>query len=462
MGFFSNNDDDEKGDKPSGYKMEIIHFFDEEETSVSRMKLFLPWNNQLKSLINESKARSESKRAEFFEEEKKKIIEANQTSVEPTNETQLRDARKTLNNDPYLSAREAERKKNQKMDSLVFQDEELEIKTKYIEELETAKKSSSVEVYQWDTPLKIIDNFSTKIHDPDLKRRNFDLYTALKGKGNFRTLAMPREDEAFSLNKLYDSHPNFSQVIDFIREQITLCKVQEKAPHFPPILIFGPPGIGKTDFTHALSAILCTPVHRIGFDTGITDSTLTGSAAHWANSTPGILFETLVLGNIINPIFLLDEIDKADMERRNPLNPLHTILEPVTNTKVTDICVGIEFDTSHVLWIATANNPGRIPAPLRSRFKEFEVNHPAGADALKLAQTMARKTHAEMGLPELEPVHPQLIKLLAHLTAREQSQALKQAFAKAISNNRCAVTKEDLPADVFLDQDEPPSSNYLH
>ena len=239
----------------------------------------------------------------------------------------------------------------------------------------------------------------------------------------------------------------------------------------PPILLFGEPGVGKTHFTQVLAGALNTKIRRQAFDTATTDAALMGSDKHWSNTTFGIIFELICLGDCANPIVLLDEIDKVSVGStygyRDPLAPLHSLLEPITSSKVRDSSVGIEFNASHIFYVATANDPTRGPMSLRSRFVEFHIEPPAGAHALQVARVIATAVYDEMGLPEFKPVQPQLVKLIAHLSAREQGQVLRRAFASAIANGRTSLERLDLPPEVLIDDlgdagERDSQSNYFH
>jgi ATP-dependent Lon protease len=146
----------------------------------------------------------------------------------------------------------------------------------------------------------------------------------------------------------------------------------------------GDPGIGKTRFSVELAHALGTVIRRLPFDNGQSGSSLLGSDKNWANTTYGAVFELVVLGQHANPVILLDEIDKASKRREgDALASLHTLLEPVTSQTVRDISVDFEFNASHVLWIATANDLTRVAPSLRSRFHEFWVEQPTGAQACR-------------------------------------------------------------------------------
>ncbi|EWS65858.1 Lon protease [Hydrogenophaga sp. T4] len=242
-------------------------------------------------------------------------------------------------------------------------------------------------------------------------------------------------------------------MIDFVKARIVLAREVACPVALPPILLIGPPGVGKTYFTLALAKAMDRPIERHSFDAAYAGSALLGSDRHWANTKSGLVFDAICLGECADPIILLDELDKADtVSRSSPLVPLHSLLEPVTARDVVDISVGIRFDASHVFWIATANDLRNIPESIQSRFRVFSLRAPTAGQALDLARAVAGSVHQRF--PTFEVPHRQLATLVAHLTPREQVQALEQAFAAAATNGRKHLVRQDLPADVLLDLGE--------
>lgn len=309
-------------------------------------------------------------------------------------------------------------------------------------------------VYEWDAPLSLIDNHRTP--DQDAQKRDQEIFERLKKHGHMRRVARPDSDLVFdALALLRERQPHFSAVVDLVRQHLRLVFAQGKPLHLPPILLLGEPGGGKTHFIEQLAAALQTPMRRHCFDSASTGSTLTGSEKYWGNTSFGLLFELLCLNEIINPVVLLDEIDKASgAPHRNPTAPLHTLLEPVSAGQSTDLSVGLTFDASFVTWIATANDASRIQTSLRSRFIEFLILPPLGKQALEVAGYIAESVFQEMNLPDIERVPVNITKLLAHLTAREQMQLLKRAYASAFENRRTCIELNDFPSEVFsLDAD---------
>jgi ATP-dependent Lon protease len=304
-------------------------------------------------------------------------------------------------------------------------------------------------VYEWDAPLSLIENHRTP--DQDAQKRDKDIFELLKKHGHMRRVARPDSDLVFdALALLRERQPHFSAVVDLVRQHLRLAFAQGKPLHLPPILLLGEPGVGKTHLTKQLAAALQTPMRRHGFDSATTGSTLTGSERHWGNTSYGLMFELLCLNEIINPVVLLDEIDKASgAPHRNPAAPLHTLLEPVSAGQSTDLSVGLTFDASFVTWIATANDASCIPASLRSRFIEFLILPPLGQHALQVARNIATSVFEEMNLQGIEPVPLSITKLLAHLTAREQIQLLKRAYASAFEKNITCIELNDFPNEIF-------------
>lgn len=323
---------------------------------------------------------------------------------------------------------------------------------------------ANAQVYAWDEPLKLIGQTGPLTSDRQLSARDRGLYEKLKDLGAFRTLRH-HNTYATTLNALGElglQQPHFREVIDFVKSRIVLAREVASPVALPPILLVGPPGVGKTHFTLALAKAMGRPIERHSFDAAYAGSALMGSDRHWANTKTGLVFDAICLGESADPIVLLDELDKADtVSRSSPLGPLHSLLEPVTARDVVDISVGIRFDASHVFWIATANELRNIPESIQSRFRIFNLQPPTAGQALDLARAVAGSVHQRF--PSFEMPHRHLATLVAHLTPREQVQALEQAFASAATNGRRHLVRQDLPADVLQDLgDDPVKTSLLH
>ena len=312
--------------------------------------------------------------------------------------------------------------------------------------------------------------------DRDVSARNKELFKTLSALGSYRRIVEPpvQLDVLFQLEEDY---PHFREVIQFVRRQIIMARSLGKAVHIPPILLGGDPGLGKTHFTQALAGALGLPCRRQGMDAAVTGAAFMGSDKKWANTATGFLFNLICTGTagevpIANPVVLLDELDKTTQHNDSPLAPLHSLLEPISASRVRDLSVDIEFDCSQVIWIATANLLPRIPDSLRSRFREFWIELPTGKEAIQFAQGVVRETVKNLGKGEFAEPNRIIGLKLAHLTAREIYQAVEDGLARATENGRTVLRVQDIPKDALWDDPPGPDggsgsefgsgSGYLH
>ena len=126
------------------------------------------------------------------------------------------------------------------------------------------------------------------------------------------------------MDHLYDELPNFADVLDDIRRQLALCEDSRDALEIAPLLLLGPPGVGKTHFARELSVLLGTGMGFLSMSSMTAGWVLSGASSQWKGARPGKVFETLVDGQYANPVMVVDEIDKAGGEHAyDPLGALY-------------------------------------------------------------------------------------------------------------------------------------------
>jgi ATP-dependent Lon protease len=222
----------------------------------------------------------------------------------------------------------------------------------------------------------------------------------------------------------------------------------------PPMHLFGPPGVGKTHYAKDLARALGAPIRIQSMENAQSTALWHGTERHWSTASHGIVFEQIVLGEVANPIFLVDEIDKAPQEARyNPLAGFHSLLEPTTACAVRDAGLDIVFDASLATYIATSNDPRKVPDSLRSRFREFLILPPRGEQALRAAHVVAIAATRKLSVPNFAPPEPALSRKLAHLSAREIYQVVQDGVARAVQSGRLRLSDADLPAELVGDDD---------
>jgi len=289
------------------------------------------------------------------------------------------------------------------------------------------------------------------LRDRESQKREWEVLDKLMSKGALRAVANPVFSSSAwekSLRELLECHPHFRAVTNYVAAQVALSKKSKRPLVIPPLHIWGVPGIGKSYYAHELATALGTPMRRQSMENAQTTALLLGSERHWSTAAPGIVFEAIALGEHANPIFLIDELDKAPKNSGyDPLAPLHSLLEPFTAQRARDAALDFEFDASLAIYIATSNDPAKIPSSLRSRFREFEILPPTGEEALQAARVVVARAIAELSIPGFVEPSARLAHKIAHLTPREIVHAVRDAAAHAIRAGRLHLALEDLPAD---------------
>ena len=277
-----------------------------------------------------------------------------------------------------------------------------------------------------------------------------EMAAALLERGGLRTVVLGRRWQE-KMKRLAEEMPNFATAIEQVRTSCTLAQITGRPLRIAPMLLVGMPGLGKTLFATRLADALGVPQFVYALEGAETMSTLTGSDKHWSNTEPGQLFRLIVLGEVANPMIVLDELDKATKGSGSsvgyrPAAALHGPLEPVTAKALRDKSADLCFDASHVIYVATANRLSSIEGSLLSRFKLFHIKAPDARTAVAIARSVAKAVLVEFKLQrKFKAIAGEVLQQLALLgSPRIQRQVLETAIGRAICDGRWALRVEDL------------------
>lgn len=250
---------------------------------------------------------------------------------------------------------------------------------------------------------------------------------------------------------LNEDHYGLEKVKERIIEFLAVRKLKNDMKG-PILCLAGPPGVGKTSIAKSVARALDKQFVRMSLGGVRDEAEIRGHRRTYVGAVPGRILTSLRRAGTVNPVFLLDEIDKMSNDfRGDPASAMLEVLDPEINDSFRDHYLDLDFDLSQVLFITTANNVDSIPGPLFDRMEVIELDSYTDVDKLQIAKRhLISKEEKEHGLRPgtvklsdavlMEIIHKYTSESGVRELERQIAAIMRKAAAQIVEHDKKAIS----------------------